>query len=169
MLNWWARPVRNPDSRSRASPARLPLSTRFFGRLLNGCQLTLKLETANPIRSFKGRGADFLLSEAGPEGTSAGNWGQAMAYADRARGRKLIVFAATNANPLKIQSMSLFGADVRLQGGDFDAAKLTAKQYAESVDAWMVEDGLEPEVSEGAGSIAVELPGGSRRPVRPRA
>ena len=27
-----------------------------------GCQLTLKVETINPIRSFKGRGADFLIS-----------------------------------------------------------------------------------------------------------
>jgi threonine dehydratase len=28
-----------------------------------GCKLTLKLETANPIRSFKGRGASFLVAD----------------------------------------------------------------------------------------------------------
>ena len=32
-----------------------------------GCTLTLKVETQNPIRSFKGRGADWLDdSEQGP-------------------------------------------------------------------------------------------------------
>ena len=29
-----------------------------------GCRLTLKLETANPLRSFKGRGADFFVGKA---------------------------------------------------------------------------------------------------------
>jgi threonine dehydratase len=29
-----------------------------------GAQLTLKVETLNPIRSFKGRGADFLVAQA---------------------------------------------------------------------------------------------------------
>ena len=129
-----------------------------------GCHLTLKVETVNPIRSFKGRGADFFLSEVAARGderplvcASAGNWGQAMAYAARSRSRGLIVFAAKNANPLKIERMRMFGAEVRLAGEDFDAAKLHAKEYVASSGAWMVEDGLEPEISEGAGSIAVEL------------
>lgn len=129
-----------------------------------GCRSVLKLETANPIRSFKGRGADFLLSEAEARGerrklvcASAGNWGQAMAYAARARGRGLVVYAAENANALKVERMRMFGAEVRLTGADFDAAKVEAKRFASAEGAWMVEDGLEPEVSEGAGSIAVEL------------
>ncbi|MBY0507903.1 MAG: pyridoxal-phosphate dependent enzyme [Bryobacteraceae bacterium] len=126
-----------------------------------GCRLTLKVETVNPIRSFKGRGADFFLAEKRDERplvcASAGNWGQALAYAARARGRSLIVYAATNANSLKIERMRLFGAEVRLAGADFDAAKAAAKAAAAAAGAWMVEDGAEPEISEGAGSIAVEL------------
>ena len=54
--------------------------------LLN-IDLTLKIETLNPIRSFKGRGADFFLSRHDKEPrlmcASAGNFGQAMAYACR--------------------------------------------------------------------------------------
>jgi len=129
-----------------------------------GCRVTLKVETVNPIRSFKGRGADFFLAQAMARGderplvcASAGNWGQALAYAARSRGRSLVVYAATNANPLKIERMRQFGAEVRLAGADFDAAKEAARSHAAATGAWMVEDGLEPEISEGAGSIAVEL------------
>ena len=54
-----------------------------------GARVALKVETLNPIRSFKGRGADFLVSQAGPAASfmcaSAGNFGQAMAYACRKR------------------------------------------------------------------------------------
>ena len=133
-----------------------------------GCRFTLKLETTNPIRSFKGRGADFFLSEVEARGErrplicgSAGNWGQALAYAARRRGRTLVVYAPRNASPLKLERMRRFGAYVRLFGDDFDAAKAEAKRVAAESGAWMVEDGLEPEISEGAGSIAVELLAGN--------
>lgn len=129
-----------------------------------GCRLTLKVETVNPIRSFKGRGAAFFLQQAAARGDtrplvcgSAGNWGQALAWAARAQGRPLVVYAAANASPLKVERMRAFGAEVRLEGSDFDAAKDAARRCAEATGAWMVEDGLEPEISEGAGSIAVEL------------
>jgi len=63
-----------------------------------GCQLTLKIETMNPIRCFKGRGADWLVSEAARRGegrvmfcASAGNFGQAMAYAGTRHGCSVTV------------------------------------------------------------------------------
>lgn len=129
-----------------------------------GCRITLKVETENPIRSFKGRGADFFLQEAIERGderpivcASAGNFGQAMAYAGRTRGREIVVYAAHSANPLKVDRMRRLGADVRIAGHDFDAAKKEARRVATEEGAWFVEDGREPEISEGAGSIAVEL------------
>jgi peptide deformylase len=129
-----------------------------------GCRLTLKVETVNPIRSFKGRGADFFLQQVAARGEarplvcgSAGNWGQALAWAARAQDRSLVVYAATSASPLKVDRMRSFGAEVRLEGADFDAAKEAARRYAADTGSWMVEDGLEPEISEGAGSIGVEL------------
>jgi threonine dehydratase len=129
-----------------------------------GCQLTIKLDFANPIRSFKGRGASFFVSEMLRRGdtrsivcASAGNWGQAMAYVCRAYGLPITIYASVNANPLKIQRMKALGADVRLDGIDFDAAKDAAKVYAHSIEGWMVEDGLEVEISEGHGTIAMEL------------
>jgi peptide deformylase len=129
-----------------------------------GCRVTLKVETANPIRSFKGRGADFFLQQAIGRGderpivcASAGNFGQALAYTGRTRGRDIVVYAAHSANPLKVDRMRRLGADVRLAGHDFDAAKAEARRFAAEEGAWFVEDGREPEISEGAGSIAVEL------------
>jgi len=131
-----------------------------------GCHLTLKLETCNPIRSFKGRGAAFFVDRALSRGdlrpmvcASAGNFGQALAYACRSRGRNLVVYAAETANPKKIERMKALGAEVRLEGDDFDGAKAAARGYASEIDGWMVEDGLEPEISEGAGTIGVELVG----------
>jgi peptide deformylase len=129
-----------------------------------GCAVTLKVETANPIRSFKGRGADYFLTRVTAAGdvrplvcASAGNFGQAMAYACRKRGRPLVVYAGEHANPLKVERMRALGAELRLNGDDFDAAKAEAKRFAGESGARMVEDGREPEISEGAGSIAVEL------------
>jgi len=133
-----------------------------------GCRLTLKVETINPIRSFKGRGADFFLAQRVQQGdahslacASAGNFGQALAYACRRRGVLLSVFAAHNANALKVERMRALGADVRLEGEDFDAAKAAAREFAAEHGASFVEDGHDPAISEGAGSIAVELLAGN--------
>jgi threonine dehydratase len=126
-----------------------------------GCRLVVKVETINPIRSFKGRGAEFLAASL--EGrpalvcASAGNFGQGMAFAARKRGLALTVFAATNANPFKIERMRALGADVRLTGADFDAAKLAAKVHAQATGAQFVEDSRDAATAEGAGTIGVEL------------
>jgi threonine dehydratase len=126
-----------------------------------GCRLVLKVEVLNPVRSFKGRGACYLVSRV-PMGTrlvcaSAGNFGQAMAYACRSRGSELIVFASVNANQLKVDRMRSFGAEVRLAGDDFDAAKQTARTFAKQEHDRFVEDSRDPETCEGAGTIGIEL------------
>jgi threonine dehydratase len=133
-----------------------------------GLDVVLKVETINPIRSFKGRGTDYLLHRLGPHDqgyvcASAGNFGQGMAYAARKRHRSVTVFAATNANPLKLQRMRALGAEVVLAGEDFDAAKVHARQRAESTGAIFVEDGALAPIAEGAGTIALELTGRQQR------
>ena len=125
-----------------------------------GARVALKAETFNPIRSFKGRGAGWLVRNL-PSGTrlmcaSAGNFGQAMAYACRARGVPLTVYAAEQANPLKIARMRAMGARVILAGEDFDAAKALAREAAAGEGARFVEDGRDPEPTEGAGTIGLE-------------
>ena len=126
-----------------------------------GCELVLKVETQNPIRSFKGRGASlFVARDAGAQPlvcASAGNFGQAMAYACRAHRRPLTVFASRHANVLKLERMRALGAELVLAGDDFDAAKAAARAHADATGACYVEDGRELAVSEGAGTLALEL------------
>ncbi|TVR89052.1 MAG: pyridoxal-phosphate dependent enzyme [Trueperaceae bacterium] len=126
-----------------------------------GCQVVLKVETQNPIRSFKGRGASlFVERDAGSDDlvcASAGNFGQALAYACRAHGRRLTVFASRHANPLKLERMRALGAEVVQAGDDFDAAKDAARSHAAAVGTRYVEDGRELAISEGAGTLALEL------------
>jgi threonine dehydratase len=125
-----------------------------------GVRVALKSETLNPIRSFKGRGADWLVQHLPPQASlmcaSAGNFGQAMAYACRARGVPLTVYAAETANPLKIARMRSLGAIVVLAGEDFDAAKTLAREEATREGIRFVEDSRDPEPTEGAGTIGME-------------
>ena len=138
-----------------------------------GCALTLKLETANPIRSFKGRGAGYLVASRAADGrlagrrlvgASAGNWGQALAYACRSLGIPLTLFAATTANPLKVARMKALGAEMVLTGHDFDAAKQAGEAHAQATGGLWVADGLDPEAAEGAATIALELLAGPGKP-----
>ena len=127
-----------------------------------GRRVLVKLETANPIRSFKGRGADFFARslELGQKivCASAGNFGQAMAYVGRSRGMAVEVFVARDVNPAKAERMQALGAKVTLCDGDFDVAKQHARQLAEDhSECIFVEDGAEDAVTEGAGTIGVEL------------
>lgn len=164
-----------PSAPSRLSPARIEEAARvvdpvflntpqFVSEPLSerlGCELTVKVETLNPIRSFKGRGTDFLLRHANRAEplvcASAGNFGQGLAYAARSRDIPLTVFAAETASPLKVERMRALGAEVRLEGLDLDAAKAAARAFAEREGLRFVEDGREPEIAEGAGTIGLEL------------
>jgi threonine dehydratase len=132
-----------------------PLSKRM------GVATVLKVECVNPIRSFKGRGADHLVKRLGGRQpivcASAGNFGQGMAYACRKSDLRLTVFAATSANPLKVERMRALGATVVIEGEDFDAAKDAARRHAEERGELYVEDGLLGAIAEGAGTIAMEL------------
>jgi threonine dehydratase len=136
-----------------------PLSEHF------GMSTLLKVESANPIRSFKGRGTDHLLHRLAEEENhataivcaSAGNFGQGMAYACRRRNRPLTVFAARSANPMKIARMRALQAEVRLEGDDFDEAKDAARRHATENGALFIEDGQIGAIAEGAGTIALEL------------
>ncbi|MEO0826682.1 MAG: pyridoxal-phosphate dependent enzyme, partial [Cyanobacteria bacterium J06642_9] len=124
-------------------------------------RLVLKVETLNPIRSFKGRGTDYFVRQNAHESAfvcaSAGNFGQGMAYACRKHHIPLTVFAAETANPLKLERMRQLGAEVKLAGADFDAAKAAGKAYALAENHTYVEDGHAVEVSIGAGTIGLEL------------
>ena len=128
---------------------------------LVGAAVTFKDETANPIRSFKGRGAGAFLASLDSTRplvcASAGNFGQGLAWAARGRGFPLIVVTARDVVVTKREAMERMGADVRLLGRDFDDAKHIARALAEREGHVFVEDGAEVAIAEGAGTLALEM------------
>lgn len=127
-----------------------------------GTRLLCKDETRNSVGSFKGRGADSFIGSLTPEvkslvTASAGNFGLALAYAANRRGIAVTVFAAETASTIKLDRIRLAGANLKLAGQDFDEAKEHARAAAEKMQAMFVEDGREPAITAGAGTIAMEL------------
>jgi len=129
-----------------------------------GCSAVLKVETLNPVRSFKGRGTETVLSTLAAEGrhtsvvcASAGNLGLALAYSAVRRGFPVTVFAAETANRLKIERMRSAGATVHLDGADIERPRALARSHAASTGSYLVEDSLDVGTCEGAATIALEL------------
>jgi threonine dehydratase len=127
-----------------------------------GCAVTLKVETLNPIRSFKGRGTEAVLSALSPRPAavvtaSSGNFGQGIAWAARRRGITAIIFAPAEANPVKLEAMRRLGAVVHLVGGDRDESDAAREASAGAGAPLFIEDGAHREIAAGAGTIAQEM------------
>jgi len=126
-----------------------------------GAHVSCKVESLGPLRSFMGRGGDWFMRQRTATGpvcaASAGNFGQALAYAARTAGVDCTMFASRHASPLKLARMKALGATVIQDGEDFDAAKDAARAHAHANGIEFVEDGQALSITEGAGSIAVEL------------
>jgi len=128
-----------------------------------GCAVSVKLETANPVRSFKGRGAELIASLLAGGGSravvcaSAGNLGQALAWSGRGRGLDVTVAASRFAPAAKLDRIRALGAALELVDGDFDMARERAADIARCDGIRLVEDSLDIETCEGAATIGLEL------------
>lgn len=132
-----------------------------------GVPVIVKVETVNPIRSFKGRGTWVAVSALVGEGrvgpdrpvvcVSAGNFGQGVAFAARARGVEAIVFTSTHANPGKVARMRALGAEVIQVGEDFDDARGASEAWVAANGGELLVDGNDPRISTGAATLAVEV------------
>lgn len=128
-----------------------------------GCEVSIKLETANPVRSFKGRGTELvasLLAESGARAAvcaSAGNLGQALAWSGRGRGLDVTVVASRFATVAKLERIRALGARLELVDGDHEVARERAAALARHEGIRLVEDSLDLETCEGAATIGLEL------------
>jgi threonine dehydratase len=132
-----------------------------------GVPVIVKVETANPIRSFKGRGTWVAVGALAADGSigpdrpivcaSAGNFGQGVAYAARALGVPALVFASRRANRAKVARMRALGAEVVEVGDDFDDARAASEAHVAGAAGHLLIDGDDPRISTGAATLALEL------------
>jgi threonine dehydratase len=133
-----------------------------LGRQL-GCGVSIKLETANPVRSFKARGTELvasLLTDRGRDAVvcaSAGNLGQALGWSGRGRGLHVTVVASRWAPAVKLDRIRAVGAELELVDGDFEMARERAASIAQRRGVRLVEDSMDIETCEGAATIGLEL------------
>lgn len=135
-----------------------------LGRAL-GCDAYLKCENLQPIGAFKVRGGVNLvaaehesgrLGAGGIAAASTGNHGQSIAFAARLFGLPATIFAPRDANPLKVAAMRALGAEVRLEGHDFDAAREACEAYARTTGARYVHSMNEPLLIAGVATAYLE-------------
>ena len=129
-----------------------------------GCHVHIKIESVQPIRAFKVRGALTKLMRLHPEKgsagvitASAGNHGQGVAYAAAVFGIPATVYVPETANQLKVEAIKRLGATVVPAGRNYNDAYLEAMRQQEQSGATFVHAFNDPDVIAGQGSIAVEL------------
>lgn len=114
-----------------------------------GCAVSIKLETANPVRSFKAHGTELVASALAGTGSravacaSAGNLGQALAWSGRRRGIEVTVVASRAAPTVKLDRIRALGAALDLVDGDIEAARERAAALARREGIRLVEDSLD--------------------------
>jgi threonine dehydratase len=131
---------------------------------LTGRKVALKAENLQRTGSFKVRGAVTriaALSEqqraAGVVAASAGNHGQAVAWAARKTGIPAAIFVPQDAPMAKIEACRNYAATTELVGLDFEDALAAAMAYADETGATFVHPYEDETVIAGQGTIGLEL------------
>jgi threonine dehydratase len=150
------------DLRAFLPPTPLQYSRAFTEKAR--CHVHLKIESIQPIRAFKVRGALNKLMRltdaqraAGVITASAGNHGMGVAYAAAAFKVPATVYVPETANAFKVEAIRRLGARVVAAGGNYNGAYLEALSAQEDTGATFVHAYDDPDVVAGQGTIATEL------------
>jgi threonine dehydratase len=134
-----------------------------FSRL-SGRDVQLKAENLQRTGSFKIRGAvnrlatlDEAERQAGVVAASAGNHGQAVAWAAREAAISATVFMPQDTPMAKVEATRNYGARTELVGEGFEEALAAACELADSTGAAFVHAFEDPQVIAGQGTIGLEL------------
>ena len=137
--------------------------TETFSRL-TGRQVFLKAENLQRTGSFKIRGAYNTISTLGPEergagvvAASAGNHGQAVAWAGREAGIPATIFMPQDAPMTKVEATRSYGGATELVGEGFEEAVAAARAHVERTGATFVHAFEDVRVIAGQGTIGLEL------------
>jgi threonine dehydratase len=131
---------------------------------LTGRRVWLKAENLQRTGSFKVRGAFNKLATlgdaeraAGVIAASAGNHGQAVAWAARELGVTATVFMPQDAPMAKVEATRNYGAETVLAGAGFDDALAAAIEHGRRTGATFVHAFEDEAVIAGQGTIGLEL------------
>ena len=153
-------------ARDRIRPYLAPTPLRNYPSLdrITGAEVWVKHDNMLPTGAFKVRGGVNLISQLDSETrrlgvicASTGNHGQSVAFASRQFGVKAIVVAPNEANPVKVEAMRDFGAEVLLVGKDFDEAREHCEKLAEQYGYRYIHSGDEPHLIAGVGTHTLEI------------
>jgi threonine dehydratase len=132
-------------------------------RIADG-RLYLKAEHLQKTGSFKARGMTNRIATLTPEARargaitmSAGNAGQAYAWAAREVGVPMTVVMATTANPTKVRACRDSGAEVVLEGEHVGDAFRALERIRDARGLTFTHPFEDPEVIAGHGSVGLEI------------
>jgi threonine dehydratase len=147
--------------------ARTPLQLNLNLSRRYNCQVYLKREDLQLVRSYKLRGAyncmRALSAEQLAKGVvcaSAGNHAQGFAYSCKRLGTRGIVFMPVTTPPQKIHQTKMFGEEaieVQLTGDTFDDCAAAARAYTTANGMTFIPPFDDYKVIEGQGTVGVEI------------
>jgi threonine dehydratase len=134
-----------------------------FSRL-TGRKVVLKAENLQRTGSFKVRGAVTRIAAlsddqrgAGVVAASAGNHGQAVAWAAREAGIPATIFVPQDAPMSKVEACRNYAASTQMMGAVFEDALAAAYAYADETGATFVHPYEDEVVIAGQGTIGLEV------------
>jgi threonine dehydratase len=138
-------------------------ASETFSRM-TGRPVQLKAETLQRTGSFKIRGAVNKIAslsevqlKAGVVAASAGNHGQAVAWAAREAGIEATIFMPAGTPMAKVEPTRNYGARAELIGATFEDAVTAAVAHVEETGATFVHPFEDHDVIAGQGTIGLEL------------
>ncbi|EPS5511484.1 threonine ammonia-lyase [Listeria monocytogenes] len=144
-----------------------PLEYDFYLSEKYHCNVYLKREDLQRVRSFKLRGAFYAISrlsaeqlEKGVVCASAGNHAQGVAYTCKRMIVPATIFMPTTTPQQKVSQVKFFGGsnvEVVLVGDTFDASATAAKEFAATHGQTFIPPFDDPDIIAGQGSLAVEM------------
>jgi threonine dehydratase len=153
-------------ARLRIAPHLQPTPLYAYGALseLVGAEIFVKHENHLPTGAFKVRGGVNLVSQlsdderrSGVITASTGNHGQSIAFAAGLFGVRAIVCVPEGANPVKLAAMERLGAELVVQGRDFDDAREHCEGLAREHGYRYIHSGNEPLLIAGVATATLEL------------
>jgi threonine dehydratase len=129
-----------------------------------GRDVWLKAENLQRTGAFKVRGAVNRIATlsdeeraAGVVAASAGNHGQAVAWAARNAGVSARIYVPQDAPMAKVEACRTYGSDLIMGGESFEAALAAARADVDETGATFVHPFEDPVVIAGQGTIGLEL------------